>query len=294
MKRGAILIFVGLFIWMNIFAQNLEIFQEEVIYKTVEGISLKANKFYTIESQSIKLKPVIAFFHGGGWSSGSPSEFNEACDRYAGKGIITFTFQYRLSRNKDGTIPHPDITPVECVKDVRSAIRWIRENASEFGIDPEKIVAIGQSAGGQLALSTALIDDVNETSDNLEFSPVPNAVVLYSGTVNTLEAWCDRLLGKRRNEIWSISPYHNLKPGLPPMIAFHGGDDGIVPIWTVRHFRDKTIQLKNDFELVTYEGRKHYLGDGDSQYGRYYDEEILERTDTFLREKGFLDTVTDL
>ncbi len=137
----------------------------KLLFPDIESVTL--NNF-----NNLCLKPAIAFFHGGGWSSGSPSEFHEACERYARKGFIAFSFQYRLSRTKDGAVPHPDITPVECVKDVRSAIRWIRINASEFGIDPEKIVAIGQSAGGQLALSTALIDDVNEASDNFEFSPI--------------------------------------------------------------------------------------------------------------------------
>ena len=41
--------------------------------------------------------------------------------------------------------------------------------------------------------------------------------MLYSSNVNTLEAWADRLMGERRGEIWSISPHHNLRPGLPPI-----------------------------------------------------------------------------
>ena len=271
-------------------AQGQELVRKEIEYKTIDGVSLKADLFYLAGNQSVKRHPAIAFFHGGGWAYGTPSEFHEACIRYAKRGFITFSFQYRLSVNEDGSIPHPNITPVECVKDARSAMRWIRENTDEFHIDPNKIVACGQSAGGQLALSTALIEDVNEATDNLDVSPVPNGIVLYSATPNTMEAWADRLLGERREEIWSISPHHNLKSGLPPTIAFHGEEDCMVPIWMVRHFKDKAIELDCDYELIAYKGRKHYLGDGDSQYGRYYDEEILERTDTFLIELGFLNS----
>ena len=207
---------------VSIFAQDNAVIREERIYKTIDGKQLKADVFYTADTEQKLLNPAIAFFHGGGWAYGSPEEFNGACIRFARKGFVTFSFQYRLSVNEDGTVPHPEITPVESVKDARSAMRWLRENAASFHIDQDKIVAGGQSAGGQLALSTALIDDVNEASDNLDISPVPDALLLYSSNVNTVEAWADRLLGDRRNEIWSISPYHNLKAGLPPAIEFHG------------------------------------------------------------------------
>jgi acetyl esterase len=289
MKRGTNFILAGLIMGASLMAQKQELVQKEIEYKTIDGVSLKADLFFLAGDQDGRTHPAMAFFHGGGWSSGSPSEFHEACARYARKGFIVFSFHYRLSVTEDGSIPHPDITPVECVKDARSAMRWIRENADEFHIDPQKLVACGQSAGGQLALSTALFDDVNEATDKLDVSPVPNALVLYSATANLMEAWADRLLGDRREEIWSISPYHNLKSGLPPTIAFHGEEDCMVPFWTVRFFERKTLELGNDYILVPYEGRKHYLGDGDDQYGRYYDEEILEQTDAFLLKHGFLD-----
>ena len=265
------------------FAQD-SIIQKEEIYKSIDDHQLKADIFYTAETKKKQENPAIAFFHGGGWAYGSPSEFYGACKRYAKKGFITFSFQYRLSINEDGSVPHPEITPVESVKDVRSAMRWLKENAKTLRIDPEKIIAGGQSAGGQLALSTAIIDDVNEDTDNLNISPRPKALLLYSGTVNTMEVWVDRLLGDRRHEIWSISPHHNVKGNVPPAIAFHGTDDCTVPIWTVRFFRDKTINLGNYFELIPYEGRKHYLGEGNEKYATYFDEEILERTDQFLEK----------
>jgi acetyl esterase len=264
------------------------ILQEKKIYKHIQGYDLEVDVFSAEEASGMEPHPAIAFFHGGGWSGGDPSEFHEACIRYASRGLIAFSFQYRLSVNADGTIPHPGITPVESVKDARSAIRWIRKNAGELNVDPERVVACGQSAGGQLALSTALIGHINESTDDLTISPVPDALILYSSNVNTMEAWADRLMGERREEIWSISPHHNLKPGLPPAIEFHGEEDCMVPIWVVRHFIKKAESMGNWIEFVPFEGRRHYLGDGDEQYGRYYDEGILERTDRFLQEHGFM------
>jgi len=289
MKRSTNFILSAFIFGSSLMAQDLKLVQKEIVYKTIDGVSLKADLFYLAGEQKKKIHPAIAFFHGGGWAYGTPSEFHEACVRYAEKGFITFSFQYRLSVNEDGTVPHPSITPVECVKDARSALRWIRKHAADYHVDPNKIVACGQSAGGQLALSTALIEDVNEATDDKTLSPVPDAIILYSATPNTMEAWADRLLGDRRSEIWSISPHHNLTPELPPTLAFHGEEDCTVLIWMVRYFEAKALELNIDYELVTYEGRGHYLGDGDDRYGRYYDEEIFERTDAFLVEQGFMD-----
>lgn len=290
MKRYVIsYVCMFLLVQMHLYGQPEEIIREKKIYKQVQGYDLEVGIFYTDETRDRNENPAIAFFHGGGWSSGDPSEFHEACVRYAQKGFVTFTFEYRLSVNVDGTIPHPGITLVECVKDARSAMRWIRGNATELHVDPDRIVACGQSAGGQLALSTALIGHVNESTDNLTISPVPDALILYSSNVNTLEAWADRLMGERKEEIWSISPHHNLKPGLPPAIEFHGEEDCMVPIWVVRHFLSRAEKMGNQIEFVPYEGRRHYLGDGDDRYGRYYDEGVLERTDRFLLNHGFID-----
>lgn len=279
-----------LFLIGCIFAQDNAVIQEQKIYKTIDGTQLKVDMFFTEGTQRRQQNPAIAFFHGGGWAYGSPAEFHNTCIRFAKKGFIAFSFQYRLSVNEDGSVPHPDITPVESTKDARSAMRWVRENAASFHIDPDKIIAGGQSAGGQLALSTALIDDINELSDNLDISPVPNALLLYSSNVNTVQPWVDRLLGNRRDEIWSVSPYHNLKAGLPPAIEFHGEEDCMEPVWIVRYFKEKTDLLDNYFELVTIEGCGHYLGEGDETYATYFDEEILERTDMFLEKWGFINS----
>jgi acetyl esterase len=268
-------------------AQNDPVWMEKIIYKNVDNRELEVDMFYLPEIIKKEGNPAIALFHGGGWVFGNPSEFHEACRRYAAKGFITFSFQYRLSVNEDGSYPHPFITPVESTKDARSAIRWVRANALQLNINPDKIVVGGQSAGGQLALATALCETINEISDNLQISPIPNALLLFSSNVNTMEAWTDMLLADRRKEIWSISPYHNLRKGMPPAIAFHGEEDDQVLPYIVSLFNIKMKEMENYYELYTYPGRKHYLGEGNNKYARYFDEEILERTDVFLKKQGF-------
>jgi acetyl esterase len=269
-------------------AAGEESLPEARVYKRVAGHELQVDLFQPGPEHPSAGRPAIAFFHGGGWVFGRPAEFHEACRRYARLGFVTAAFHYRLSINPDGTYPHPDVTLVESVKDARSAVRWLRANAPALGIDPNKIIVAGQSAGGQLAWSTALSDAINETDDDMLTSPRPNALLLYSSTYNTMEVWADMIMGPRRTEIWSVSPHHNLKAGLPPALAFHGRKDGMVPYYSVQLFATKTRALGNPFELVTLEGRDHYLGEGNEKYARYFDEEILERTDAFLRQLGFM------
>ncbi len=287
MNKSIFLSFFFLLLTLTSFAQDTLVITKKIVYKKVGNRELSVDMFYTKSSQQKNDNTAIALFHGGGWVFGSPSEFYEACRRYARKGKVTFSFQYRLSRNEDGSYPHPEITPVESTKDALSAIRWLRENAATLKINPDKVVVGGQSAGGQLALSTALIDSVNEVTDNLKISPMPNALLLYSSNVNTIEAWIDMLFGDRRLEIWSISPYHNLRKNMPPVIEFRGDEDDQVLPYTVEMFKAKMNQLGNYYEEYVYPGKKHYLAPDNKKYATYFDEEILEKTDAFLEKFGF-------
>jgi acetyl esterase len=264
-----------------------KVIHNKEVYKSVDTFKLGIDIFYTGQTFEKENNTAIVFFHGGGWAYGTPDEFFTTCERYARMGIVTFSVDYRLSI-ENGIIPAKTISPIECVMDAKSAMRWVRENAERLHIDRNKIIAAGQSAGGHLALCTAMIADYNEKSDNLSTSCSPNAVLLFSACVNAVEGWCDRLLGDRRSKIWSISPTHNIRKGLPPMIEFHGTDDEQVPKWTVQFFQSSMEKEGNYFEQHMYEGRKHYLGDGNPQFSRYYDEDILKVTDEFLRKYKFL------
>lgn len=73
------------------------------------------------------------------------------------------------------------------------------------------------------------------------------------------------------------------------MIEFHGADDDQVPKWTVQFFESEMKKEGNYFELHIYDGRKHYLGDGNPKYSRYFDDEILKVADDFLRKYKLLD-----
>jgi acetyl esterase/lipase len=281
------------FLWLSPAAPGaldgtVQVLHTQEVYKTVGGTALKVDVFCPEQMIDGKNTAAIVFFHGGGWAFGSPDEFFSTCEHYARLGLVAFSVEYRLA-NDHGATPHPTISPIECVMDAKSAMRWVRANAFRFHLAPDRIVAAGQSAGGQLALSTAMIDSYNEVTDDLSVSCRPDAILLFSACVNTVEGWCDHLLGERRTQIWSISPTHHVRGGLPPTIAFHGTVDEQVPLWTVQFFSEEMKKAGNQFELRLFEGRRHYLGGNDPKYAKYFDDDILHQADDFLRHNHLLD-----
>jgi acetyl esterase/lipase len=83
-------------------------------------------------------------FHGGGWSGGDPSLFHPAARYLAGRGLVAICVQYRLMAG--------EVTAFDCVADCRAALAFVRANAAQLGVDPHRISAMGDSAGGHLAL----------------------------------------------------------------------------------------------------------------------------------------------
>ena len=112
-----------------------------VVYKRVDDVELKLHIFEPPDRQANKPVPAIVFFFGGGWVGGTPTQFYHQCDYLASRGMMAISAEYRI-KSKHGT------TPFECVADGKSAIRWVRANAERLGINPDKIVAGGGSAGG--------------------------------------------------------------------------------------------------------------------------------------------------
>ncbi|MEO1994912.1 MAG: alpha/beta hydrolase [Planctomycetaceae bacterium] len=78
-------------------------------------------------------------------------------------------------------------TPFECVKDGKSAVRWIRQHAAELGVDPDRIVAAGGSAGGHVAAYTGVIQGHEEEGEDANISSLPDAMILYNPVIDTTE-----------------------------------------------------------------------------------------------------------
>jgi acetyl esterase/lipase len=197
-------------------------------------------------------------------------------DYFRRLGMLAVSVEYRLlDRNAKSTV-------FDCVRDGRSAVRHLRSHADALGIDPNRIVVSGCSAGGHVAAGTAQFDEINDELDDTSVSSVPNALVLYYPVIDT------SVLGygqEKIGELWEqISPVHRVRPGLPPTLVFHGTDDTVTPYAGALAFQQKMQNAGNDCELVTGEGGKHgYLIFDLTDY-----RESMARTRAFLAARDFL------
>lgn len=194
----------------------------------------------------------------------------------ASLGQVGISVQYRLY--KAGT----PVTVFECVKDARSAIRYVRAHAAELGIDPQKIIAGGASAGGHLAVASAICATVDNPDENPAVSGEPNALVLFSPVIDTSpDGYGTAKIGARWRE---LSPAHQVRAGLPPTITFHGTADPTCPVQGVHLFHQAMLAAGNHSELIVVEGGIHgYMFKDPARYA-----EIIQQLDAFLATNGLL------
>ncbi len=225
-----------------------------VSYKTFPDFTLDLHLFLPDTSDGKKARPVYVYVHGGSWSEGKPDWGFSSCAAYARKGWVGVAVEYR-------TVGRHGSLPFESVMDVRSAIRWLREHAGIYQIDTQRIVAAGNSAGGHLVLATALADRWNDRSDRLQFSPVPNAMLVNAAAFDlTVEntSWISKNLSDK-SLVKEISPNHLIKKGTPPLLLIHGTRDRNCPYPTAEKFRDEMVKAGNTLSFHPLEGAGHFF-----------------------------------
>ncbi len=268
--------------------RELEADQIEV-YKTIDGAELKAFIFLPEDHQATDHRAATVFFFGGGWTNGSPGQFVEHCKHLASRGMVAITADYRVASRQG-------VKAVSCVTDAKSAIRWTRQNAAKLGIDPNRIVAGGGSAGGHIAACTGVIDGFDEPGEDATISSKPNAMALFNPALvlaeieGETESDAKRLadLAARMGiEPQRLSPIHHVGANEPPTIIFHGKADTTVPYVTAEKFAAAMQAEGNECELVGYEGQSHgffNFGRGD---GKGY-KETIAKLDSFLEQLGYV------
>lgn len=250
--------------------------QKRIIYKQIDTTKLSLTIYQPDHFESTKKYPTMLFFFGGAWLKGDIKHFEPQAKYFSKRGLTTILVDYRY-KNRNQT------TPFEALKDAKSAIRFIRENSEKLHIDPSKIIASGGSAGGHLAAATALIDEYNETTDNLSISCIPNALVLFNPVFDNGPGGFgfDRVGEAYKN----FSPLHNIKKGAPPTIIFLGTNDNLIPVETAQYYKKVMEKVKSRCELYLYEGQEHSFFN--YKNFKYYKATVAE-ADTFLQSLGYL------
>jgi acetyl esterase/lipase len=195
-------------------------------------------------------RPVIVIIHGGGWIEGDKSSFSTPKNRppgniidFARLGFVAATINYRLA----GEAPFP-----AALSDCKCAVRWLRAHAKEYSVDPDRIGAWGNSAGGHLALLLGMIPkEANLEGDGpyQDQSSMVQSVVSDSGPIDlvyqhehkTLQRVVDQFLGgppegARIADYKLASPSSHISKSMPPVMLVYGGADAQVPVETADQF----------------------------------------------------------
>jgi len=210
-------------------------------YATVDGVTLRAHVFEARTGEAPH--PAILFYFGGGWTGGNPQQFYPFAEPLAELGFVAISMEYRVRGRHDSTIP-------DSMADAFAAFRWAHENAGELGIDPERIVVSGGSAGGHLAAAVGTI------AEHPQYSP--SAMVLYNpvtdvrGLNNT-----QRLNDLIGGDAAAVSPMEHIEAGAPRAIIFHGEDDATVPITQSEAFCERMTAVGSQCELSRFAGVGH-------------------------------------
>jgi len=147
-------------------------------YRTVGDVTIDMKVWWPPKYRPISKKaPAMVLIHGGGWGNGDMVVWGGLAPLLAKRGMIVVTPNYRVSQ-KHGTLPR------ECLVDIKSAMRFIRTHAKEWGIDATRIAAGGGSAGGHLAAATAFCPGFNAEGDDLSISTKPDALFLMSPVID--------------------------------------------------------------------------------------------------------------
>ena len=143
-------------------------------------------------------RPAIVWFFGGAWNTGSPFAFKPQADYFARRGVVGIRVDYRI-RTVDGIKNDGYVSGL----DAKTAIRWVRKNAASLGVDPNKIMAGGDSAGGHLALATQ-IPELNDPADDLSISSKVSALLLHNPYVVYLnpKSWIYQIDFKTLPPVW--------------------------------------------------------------------------------------------
>ncbi len=210
--------------------------------------------------------PVALLFHGGGWQSGSKDEIALDVLPYLAMGFAVANVDYRLA---------PVATAPAAVEDSRCALRWVVRHAKQYGLDTDRLILVGSSAGAHLALMAALapasagFDGLCPGDEPLKVA----AVINFFGVIDVGEllgpkdardfavGWIgnapDRAALARR-----VSPITYVAKGAPPIFTAHGDADPVVPFAQARRLHEALDRAAVPNQLFPLHGGKHGQFDG--------------------------------
>jgi acetyl esterase/lipase len=211
--------------------------------------------------------PCVVCIHGGGWRAGKRQDLAKLTEILAAKGFVAATVTYRLA---------PAHRFPAQIEDCKAAVRWLRAHAAKYKINPDKVGAVGFSAGGHLSclLGTADKDAGLEGGEgNLDRSSRVQAVVSFFGptdfttkdwTADAEKAFLIPFLGgtlaEQPDAYKKASPITYVSKDDPPFLFFHGDKDRLVSVGQSRKLAKQLQAAGVAARVVVLEGEGHGWG----------------------------------
>lgn len=210
-----------------------EVFETDVVYGKAGDVELKLNIGRPKDSASPL--PCIVLIHGGGWAAGNKNGHNPQVHDFVQKGYVSATVHYRFAPKH--------VFPAQ-VEDVKCAIRFLRANAEKYGIDKNRIGAVGFSAGAHLSMMLGAMDKedgLEGDGGNPGESSKVNAVVAFFGPTDFMtDDWPKPTIGilhnffggtkeEKADAYRKASPITYVNAGDAPMLLIQGTKDVLVP-----------------------------------------------------------------
>jgi len=192
------------------------------IYKHSAGQPREMEVYFPPNHDPAKAKvPAVILFHGGGWGGGTLSQFRTPCHYFASRGLVAATASYQmLSRADAARLPAGETRKRVCITDAKSAIRWFKQHAGELGVDPQRIVTGGGSAGGHISALATLNPGLNDPADPKD---IDTSVVAY--------LWFNPAFSPDDSKDAEVDVLRYLKKDVAPAIAFFGTKDTWLKGW---------------------------------------------------------------
>ena len=228
--------------------------QIDVVYKKVNGWKGRIDLYTNPNSEYPT--PIVLNIHGGGWNHGE-KESQTGFGSFFKQGYAVANVEYRLV----------DVAPAPAaIEDVRCALIYLYNNAENLNIDTDKIVIMGGSAGGHLALMAGLLGrntiyDVDcHYSGDLKVAAIINKYgvtdLVPLRKAKSVRNW----LGKQQNDIKfikSVSPLYYVTTDSPPIFTVHGDGDPIVPYTQSVNLYKALKEHNIKSEFITIPNGKH-------------------------------------
>lgn len=250
----------------------------DAIYSEINGWKGREDIYYN--PTATKPTPIIFNIHGGGWKNGV-KETQGGFNTFFKMGYAVANIEYRLTGQA---------TAPAAIEDVRAAILFVVQHAKELNIDPNKIVVMGGSAGGHLALMAGLLQNENQFDGvykNVKNYTIAAIIDKYGisdvwdwgyGKLKTSRSATDWLGDKAKDIAFAktVSPIYYVKTTSPPTFIVHGDADPTVPYQQSVDLKKKFDDVGAIAQFVTIPGGVH------GKFTKEQNDELFKQIEVFL------------